>query len=75
MVEQRLKLSAKVILEDLPPPEEPEYDEFPGKTRESFCQTIITTASLHKFHWINLAIQPFIFAGVAVVLLIAAIMI
>lgn len=30
MVEQRLKLSAKVILEDLPPPDEPEYDEFPG---------------------------------------------
>lgn len=31
MVEQRLKLSAKVILEDLPPPDVPEYDEFPGR--------------------------------------------
>ena len=74
MVEQRLKLSAKVILEDLPPPEEPEYEEFPGKPMRASRQTIITTAS-HKFHWINLAIQPFIFAGVAVVLLIAAIII
>jgi len=29
-VQQRLKLSAKVILEDLPPPDVEEFDEFPG---------------------------------------------
>lgn len=30
MVKQRLKLSAKIILDDLPTPEEEPYDEFPG---------------------------------------------
>ena len=32
LIEQRLKLSAKVIIEDLPPPEVEEYDEFPGNS-------------------------------------------
>ncbi|XP_067935111.1 uncharacterized protein [Watersipora subatra] len=35
MVKQRLKLSAKIILDDLPTPEEEPYDEFPELTDEA----------------------------------------